>query len=67
MDKKLKRSIERLTEMDTYSNRVVRDTYINNIVKNLRRGKYPKGSLERIRKLISKHNMIKEAKQKLKN
>ena len=30
-------------------------------------GKYPKGSLERIRKLISKHNMIKEAKQKLKD
>ncbi len=67
MDKKLKRSIERLTEMDTYSNRAVRDTYINNIVKSLRRGKYPKGSLERIRKLISKHNMIKEAKQKLKD
>ena len=67
MDKKLKRSIERLTEMDTYSNRAVRDTYINNIVKNLRRGKYPKVSLERIIKLISKHNMIKEAKQKLKD
>ena len=67
MDKKLKRSLKRLTEMDTYSNRAVRDTYINNIVKNLRRGKYPNGTLERVRKLISKHNMIKETKKRLKD
>ena len=65
MNNKLKRSMKRLTEMDAYMDDNIRNVYIDNIVSNLKRGIYPKGSLERIQKLIERHQIILKAKEKL--
>ena len=66
MNKKLKKSIEKLTGMDLYHNEDVRNTYIDHIVSKLKRGIYPRTSLERVESLIAKHNKIVEAKKRLK-
>ena len=67
MNKKLKRTIESLSEMDAYMDKNIRSTYIDHIVYKLKRGIYPKGSLERIEKLISRHNKIIAKKKRLLN
>jgi hypothetical protein len=67
MNKKLKRTIESLSEMDAYMDKNIRSTYIDHIVYKLKRGIYPKGSLERIEKLISRHNKIVAKKKRLLN
>ena len=67
MNKKLKRTIESLSEMDAYMDKNIRSTYIDHIVSNLKRGIYPKGSLERVEKLISRHNKIVAKKKRLLN
>ena len=67
MNKKLKKSIEKLTNMDLYHNEDVRNTYIDHIVSNLKRGIYPTTSLSRVKSLIAKHTKIVEAKKRLKN
>ena len=67
MNKKLKKSIEKLTNMDLYHNEDVRNTYIDHIVSNLKRGIYPTTSLSRVKSLITKHNKIVLAKKNLKN
>ena len=66
MNKKIKRSLEHLTNMDTYENINVRRVYIDNIVSNLKRGIYPRTSLERVEQLIKKHNRIVNIKKNLK-
>ena len=66
MNKKLKKSIEKLTNMDLYHNEDVRNTYIDHIVSNLKRGIYPTTSLNRVKSLIAKHNRIVSAKKNLK-
>ena len=66
MNKKLKKSIEKLTNMDLYHNEDVRNTYIDHIVSNLKRGIYPTTSLSRVKSLITKHNRIVSAKKNLK-
>ena len=66
MNKKLKKSIEKLTNMDLYHNEDVRNTYIDHIVSKLKRGIYPTTSLNRVKSLIVKHNKIVEAKKNLK-
>ena len=66
MNNKLKKSIEKLTNMDLYHNEDVRNTYIDHIVSKLKRGIYPRTSLERVESLIAKHNKIVEAKKRLK-
>ena len=66
MNKKLKKSIEKLTNMDLYQNEDVRNTYIDHIVSNLKRGIYPTTSLNRVKSLIAKHNRIVTAKKNLK-
>ena len=66
MNKKLKKSIEKLTKMDLYMDEDVRNTYIDHIVSNLKRGIYPTTSLSRVKSLIAKHNKIIEAKKSLK-
>ena len=66
MNKKLKKSIEKLTNMDLYHNEDVRNTYIDHIVSNLKRGIYPTTSLNRVKSLIAKHNRIVTAKKNLK-
>ena len=66
MNKKLKKSIEKLTNMDLYHNEDVRNTYIDHIVSKLKRGIYPTTSLSRVKSLIAKHNRIIEAKKNLK-
>ena len=66
MNKKLKKSIEKLTNMDLYQNEDVRNTYIDHIVSNLKRGIYPTTSLNRVKSLIAKHNRIVSAKKNLK-
>ena len=66
MNKKLKKSIEKLTNMDLYHNEDVRNTYIDHIVSKLKRGVYPKTSLSRMKTIIAKHNRIVEAKKRLK-
>ncbi|SVE39837.1 uncharacterized protein METZ01_LOCUS492691 [marine metagenome] len=66
MNKKLKKSIEKLTDMDLYHNEDVRNTYIDHIVSNLKRGIYPTTSLSRVKSLIAKHNKIVTAKKNLK-
>jgi len=45
----------------------VRNTYIDHIVSNLKRGIYPTTSLSRVKSLIAKHNKIIEAKKNLKS
>jgi hypothetical protein len=67
MNKKLKKSIEKLTNMDLYQNEDVRNTYIDHIVSNLKRGIYPTTSLNRVKSLIAKHNKIVAAKKNLKS
>ena len=67
MNKKLKKSIEKLTDMDLYMDEDVRNTYIDHIVSNLKRGIYPTTSLSRVKSLIAKHNKIIEAKKNLKS
>ena len=67
MNKKLKKSIEKLTGMDLYHNEDVRNTYIDHIVSNLKRGIYPTTSLNRVKSLIAKHNKIVAAKKNLKS
>ena len=66
MNKKLKKSIEKLTNMDLYHNEDVRNTYIDHIVSKLKRGVYPTTSLNRVKSLIAKHNRIVSAKKNLK-
>jgi hypothetical protein len=53
--------------MDLYHNEDVRNTYIDHIVSNLKRGIYPTTSLSRVKSLIAKHNKIIEAKKNLKS
>jgi len=67
MNNKMKKSIEKLTNMDLYHNEDVRNTYIDHIVSKLKRGVYPTTSLNRVRSLIVKHNKIVEAKKDLKS
>ena len=67
MNKKLKKSIEKLTNMDLYHNEDVRNTYIDYIVSKLKRGIYPTTSLSRVKSLIAKHNRIVSAKKNLKS
>ena len=67
MNDKMKKSIEKLTNMDLYHNEDVRNTYIDHIVSKLKRGIYPRTSLERVESLIAKHNRIVSAKKYLKS
>jgi hypothetical protein len=67
MNNKLKRSIKKLTDKDVYMDENVRNTYINHIVSNLKRGIYPTASLSRVKSLIGKHNKIVKVKKSLKN
>ena len=67
MNNKLKKSIEKLTGMDLYMDEDVRNTYIDHIVSKLKRGIYPRTSLERVESLIAKHIKIVSAKKRLKN
>jgi hypothetical protein len=67
MDNKLKKSIKKLMDKDVYMDENVRNTYINHIVSNLKRGIYPTTSLNRVKNLIVKHNKIVKAKKRLKN
>ena len=66
MNRKLKKSMEKLTNMDLYHNEDVRNTYIDHIVSKLKRGVYPTTSLNRVKSLIVKHDKIVEAKKNLK-
>ena len=66
MNDKMKKSMEKLTNMDLYHNEDVRNTYIDHIVSKLKRGVYPTTSLNRVKSLIVKHNKIVEAKKNLK-
>ena len=67
MNNKMKKSIEKLTNMDLYHNEDVRNTYIDHIVSKLKRGIYPTTSLNRVKSLITKHNKIVAAKKNLKS
>ena len=67
MNNKLKRTIKKLADKDVYMNENVRNTYINYIVSNLKRGIYPTTSLSRVKSLIVKHNKIVKVKKSLKN
>ena len=67
MNDKMKKSMEKLTNMDLYHNEDVRNTYIDHIVSKLKRGIYPRTSLERVEQLIAKHNRIVTAKKNLKS
>ena len=67
MNDKMKKSMEKLTNMDLYHNEDVRNTYIDHIVSKLKRGIYPRTSLERVEQLITKHNRIVRAKKNLKS
>ena len=67
MNDRLKRSIKKLTDMDLYMDEDVRNTYIDHIVSKLKRGIYPRTSLERVESLIAKHNRIVSAKKNLKS
>ena len=67
MNDKMKKSMEKLTNMDLYHNEDVRNTYIDYIVSKLKRGIYPTTSLSRVKSLISKHNRIVSAKKYLKS
>jgi len=66
VNRKLKKSMEKLTNMDLYHNEDVRNTYIDHIVSKLKRGIYPTTSLNRVKSLIVKHNKIVDAKKNLK-
>ena len=67
MNDKMKKSMEKLTGMDHYQNEDVRNTYIDHIVSKLKRGIYPRISLERVEQLIKKHNRIVNIKKNLKS
>ena len=67
MNDKMKKSMEKLTNMDLYHNEDVRNTYIDHIVSKLKRGIYPTTSLNRVEQLIAKHNRIVVAKKNLKS
>ena len=67
MDKKLKKTIDNLTEKDLFMNEDVRLTYIENVVNKLKRGIYPTSNLRRLKTIIKRHNRIKEIKKNLKN
>ena len=67
MNDRLKRSIKKLTDMDLYMDEDVRNTYIDHIVSKLKRGIYPRTSLERVEHLIKKHNRIVKIKKNLKS
>ena len=67
MDKKLKKTIDNLTKKDLFMNEDVRLTYIENIVRKLKRGIYPTSNLNRLKTIINRHNRIKEIKKDLKN
>ena len=67
MNDKMKKSMKKLTNMDLYHNEDVRNTYIDHIVSKLKRGIYPRTSLERVEQLIAKHNRIVSAKKNLKS
>ena len=67
MNDKMKKSMEKLTGMDHYQNEDVRNTYIDHIVSKLKRGIYPRTSLERVEQLIKKHNRIVNIKKNLKS
>lgn len=67
MDKKLKKTIDNLTEKDLFMNEDVRLTYIENVVRKLKRGIYPTSNLSRLKTIINRHNRIKEIKKNLKN
>ena len=67
MNDKMKKSMEKLTNMDLYHNEDVRNTYIDYIVSKLKRGIYPTTSLSRVKSLIGKHNRIVSAKKNLKS
>jgi len=67
MDKKLKKAIDNLTEKDLFMNEDVRLTYIENVVRKLKRGIYPTSNLSRLKTIINRHNRIKEIKKDLKN
>jgi len=66
MDKKLKKTIDNLTEKDLFMNEDVRLTYIENVVRKLKQGIYPTSNLKRLDYLIKRHNRIKEMKKDLK-
>jgi len=66
VNRKLKKSMEKLTNMDLYHNEDVRNTYIDHIVSKLKRGIYPTTSLNRVKSLIVKHDKIVKAKKNLK-
>ena len=67
MDKKLKKAIDNLTKKDLFMNEDVRLTYIENVVRKLKRGIYPASNLNRLKTSINRHNRIKEMKKNLKN
>ena len=67
MDKKMKRAIDNLTEKDLFMNEDVRLTYIENVVRKLKRGIFPTSNLNRLKTIINRHNRIKEMKKNLKN
>jgi len=67
MDKKMKKAIDNLTEKDLFMNEDVRLTYIENVVRKLKRGIYPTSNLSRLKTIINRHNRIKEIKKDLKN
>ena len=58
--------IDRLTDIDGYSNEDVRLTMIDSIVTSLKKGIYPTKVLARVETLINKHQRIKAKKQRLK-
>ena len=67
MNNKMKKSMEKLTGMDSYMNEDIRNVYIDNIVYKLKRCIYPRTSLERVEHLIKKHNRIVKIKKNLKS
>ena len=67
MNNKMKKSMEKLTGMDSYMNEDIRNVYIDNIVSKLKRGIYPRTSLERVEHFIKKHNRIVKIKKNLKS
>ena len=67
MDKKMKRAIDNLTEKDLFMNEDVRLTYIENVVRKLKRGIYPTSNLSRLKTIINRHDRIKKMKKDLKN
>ena len=67
MDKKLKKAIDNLTEKDLFMNEDVRLTYIEGVIKKLKRGIFPKSNLKRLETIINRHNRILKIKKDLKS